>query len=352
MRPARRLRFRAVRARGGVFRASVVLLVMAAVGGPTRPLAAQDTHVLVVAGLGGEPSFRATFVEWGSRLVDAATRAGVPVDRVVFLAEDPSADPDRIRARSTREEVERAFREIGERASAGDRVLVVLIGHGAGAGPDSRVSLPGPSLRAADYADLLDALSGRQVAVVNVASASGDFVPVLAGEGRVIVTATRSAAQRNASVFGGFFVEAFAGGGADLDRDGRVSLLEAFEYARRETEREYRDRGLIATEQALLEDRTEGRGVALPMEEEGVGSLAARFFLSGAPAPVVAGDEAASEQLLRLYSERERIEDAMADLRRRRATMPPARYDAELEELAVELARVGREIRVLEGGDR
>jgi hypothetical protein len=304
---------------------------------------------LIVAGLGGEPQYRESFLEWGTQLGDAAMEAGVKPENVIFLAENPEAAAGRVRARSTREEVERAFREIAERASPEDRVLVVLIGHGTGSGGESRVSLPGGSLLLSDYQRLVDLLSPRMVAFVNVASASGDFAAELAGEGRVVVTATRSSQQRNATIFGGHFVRAFVGDGADLDRDGRVSILEAFEFGRQETERHYRDRGLISPEQALLEDRAEGSGVPLPMEDDAVGNLAARFFLESVVPASVAGDANAA-RLRELYLRQEALEVEIATLGQRRGTMEPAAYQAALEPLLLELATVGQEIRRIEEG--
>jgi len=313
---------------------------------------AQETHLLVIAGLGGDAEFRGNFLDWGTRLVDGAAAAGVPSGNITFLAENPEADPERIHARSTAEEIEAAFADIGARAAPEDRVMVVLIGHGSGSGADSRVSIPGPSLTVADYDRLLATLAPRSVALVNTASASGDFVPALAGEGRVVVAATRSAQQRNATIFPRHFVEAFAGEGADLDRDGRVSLLEAFEYARQETERHFRDRGLLTSEQALLEDRAGGRGVTLPMEESEVGTLAARFFLqSVVPATVVVDGEEA-EEIRRLYQEQDRLETAIAQLGQRRGTLGEEAYQEQLQTLLLRLATIGQEIRAIEEAGR
>jgi hypothetical protein len=209
------------------------------------------------------------------------------------------------------------------------------------------VSLPGRSLTLADYRGFLELLEPRPVAFVNAASASGDFASALAGEGRVVVTATRSAQQRNATIFGGHFVRAFVGDEADLDRDGRVSILEAFEFARQETERHYRDLGLISPEQALLEDRAQGGGVPLPMEDDAVGILAGRFFLeSVVPASVAGGANA--ERLRELYLRQEALEVEVATLGQRRELLGPSEYQAALEPVLVELATVGQEIRRLE----
>ena len=325
-------------------------LLLLALLWPAAPVRAQETHLLIVSGLGGDLQYSEQFVDWGLRMVEAAEAAGLPSDNIRFLAEDPGTAPGRIAARSTREEVESAIRNLADASAPKDRVLIILIGHGGGSGAESRVSMPGRSLRASEYGLLLEQLAPRTVAFVNLASASGDFIPVLTGEGRIVVTATRSSRQRNAALFGGYFVEAFAGEGADTDRDGRISLLEAFEFARIETERYYTDLGLIASETALIEDRLDGMGATGPTSEIGVGQLASRFFLESAIPTVIAGDDGTSQRLRALYAEQARLEEEVALLGQRRETMIPEAYRTALEALLVELAQTGNEIRELEEG--
>lgn len=336
--------------------ALVLAAISAAPLAPTEETkaAAQEVHLLIISGLGGDPVYRAQFVDWGTKLVTAARAAGVPEANITFLAESPEAAPSIIDGRSTRVEVERVIGEIDRRATAQDQVMIVLIGHGGGTGPASRVSLAGGSatggsLAATDYARLLAELSPRRIAFVNLASGSGDFVPALAGEGRVIVTATRSATQRNAPLFGGHFVEAFAGSGADLDRDNRVSILEAFEFARQQTERHYREAGLLASEAAKIEDRAGGEGVLLPMEGTEVGAVASRFFLRSSAPTASPADPAIAARLRELYAEQDRIENSVADLTRRSGSMEAQAYQAALQPLLIELARLGQEIRRIEG---
>ncbi len=328
-------------------RLALALPVLAALG---SPLHGQETHVLIISGLGGEAEYSERFVEWGLGMMEAARGAGVAEANVRFLAEDAEAAPGRIHGRSEREEVERAFLELAADSAPEDRVLVLLIGHGGGVGADSRVSMPGRSLRASEYRGLVEALAPRTVALVNLASASGDFVPVLSGEGRIVVTATRSSRQRNAALFGGYFVEAYAAEDADTDRDGRISLLEAFEYARIETDRYYADRGLIASETALLEDRSEGAGEPEPGADSGIGQLAARFFLESAVPTEITGTDARAERLRALYGEQARLEDELARLRQSEGPMAPEAYRAALEALLVALAGAGAEIREMEAG--
>lgn len=330
---------------------AALLLALLPLAPGAAALRAQETHVLVVSGLGGEPQYQEEFVDWGLKMLDAALAAGVPEKNLVFLAEDPSAAPGRIRARSTREEVERAVDEIAASAAPDDRVLILLIGHGSGSGEDSRVSIPGPSLRASEYEGLIERLAPRTVAVVNVASASGDFVPVLAGDNHIVVTATRSSRQRNAAIFGGYFVEAFEDENGDTDRDGRVSILEAFEYARQQTERYYSDRGLIKSETALIEDRPDGEGSETPLTEMGVGLLASRFFLESTVPTELGADPETAARLRELYETQDRLEGEVARLRQQQDSLDPDAYRTTLDSLLVDLAQTGSEIRELEGGN-
>lgn len=320
----------------------------AASSGPASALAAQESHLVVVQGLGGTPEMEERFSRWAIRIVDAAReRFGLAEESVVYLAPRPEKDPDRIADRSTRESVERVLDETAGRADPGDRVLVVLIGHGNWDGERSRFSMPGPDLTAADFAALLKPFEDQTVALVNAASSSGEFLPVLSGPRRIVVTATQSGRESNATEFGRFFSEALAGEGADADRDGSISLLEAFRYARTEVERHYEEQNLLLTEHARLDDDGDGEGTAAPQGGEGEGSLAARFVLSGGPNV----EEGADPRLRALYDERRALEEEVRDLRARKDEMPDGAYQDSLERLLVKLARISREIRGLEGAE-
>lgn len=322
-----------------------LVLALAAGWGTPAPVEAQDLHVLVVTGLGGEARYRTSFHEWALTILTAARdRFGVPVERTIYLGERVETDPERIRERSTRENVEAAFREIGERSRPGDRVLVVLIGHGTASPEGARFNLPGPDPSAAEWGAMLAGLSGREVAFVNTGSSSGDFIPALAGEGRIVVTATRSGREQNETVFPRFFAEALTSPDADLDKDGEISLLEAFEYVRQEVARFYREAGRIQTEIALLDDTGRGVGSRAPGVDGEDGERARRFRMGGSAAraaAAVANDPA----LAPLLDRRRGLEDDVAAIRGQRATLGEAEYERRLEELLVELALVSREIR-------
>lgn len=304
------------------------------------------THLLIITGLSGEPRFAQDYARWGSELAGAAVeKHGLDAANVAWLAE--RADVHRaVRAASTRENVERELRALVARAGAADRVVILLFGHGSFADGETRINLPGPDITGRELASLLAPLKTQRVAVVNAASASGGYIQDLAAPNRVVITATRSGMERNETVFGRHFVAALTGTDADTDKDGRVSLLEAFEYARQEVEREYQRGNRLRTEHAVLDAIGDGKGVAAVDATSPHAQFAATFHLGRAGGAAAA----ASPELRRLYGEKERIEGELAALRARRGSMAESEYEAALEKLLVELSLNTQAIRRLEGG--
>jgi len=305
-------------------------------------LAAQ-THVIIVTGASGEPQYAASFHTAGSSLVDAlVAKHGLTPEDVIYLAEDPARDKTRIDGKSSKQELTQAIARVAARARAGDRVLLILIGHGSHAGRDSRFNLPGPDLTAAELGVMLEPLRAMQVAVVNTASASGDFVSVLSARNRVVVTATKSSYERNETLFPKYFVAAFATAGADTDKDQRVSLLEAFTYAKREVARAYETDSRLPTEHAMLDDDGDRRGSAEPDARAGDGAVARRFIVGARTGNAVAVGNGADRALV---MRKEQLEAQVDSLRRRKETMTAEAYERELERLLVDLARVNQTLR-------
>ena len=337
---------------GGVLAAAV----WSAAYTPSARAAATDQWLVVVTGLSGEERFRRQFHEQATSLIDAAvTRWGMPEDQVVYLAEDPSLDPARITGRSTGEQIRASLTNVAAHTAPGDAVVIVLIGHGSGGEGEPKLNLPGRDLTAHEWARLLDPLEGRSVAFINAASASGGFIEEISAPNRITITATRSGRERTETRFAEFFVEAFAEQGADTDKDGGISMLEAFEYAREEVARSYEEEGILLTEHALLDDDGDGSGTQEPDPATGDGAVARRFFLgevAGAPAGVTGMPTGADPELVALYAEKSRLEGAIEDLKALRETMSEADYEDSLETLLVDLALTTRDIERVEEGTR
>jgi hypothetical protein len=322
---------------GVSFRAFVVLAALACgVAGSPQPAAAQDTYLVVVTGVQGDDEHGAQFYKWANAILDVAKgKGGIPDANITYLADKVERDPARIRGRSTRENVEKALADLAERARPGDEVFIVLFGHGSYDGRQSAFNLPGPDLTVPDYARLLGKMKSGRIVFVNTASSSGEFAKGLAGPGRTIVTATKTGGERNETRFPIYFVEAFTTEGADKDRNGRISVQEAFDYARAKVQQTFEKEGYILSEHAMLEDG--GTGIA------GTVFLASDRARSAATANV-------TDPALRAALEEQRgLEDQIAGLRLRKASMPADQYEQELERLLTALAQKTRAVQQLEG---
>jgi hypothetical protein len=300
--------------------------------------------LLIVVGLAGDPEHGKTFQAWGTKLAEASVRLGIPPERLVYLADQPAEGASNVSGRATREEIGKAIEKIAAEAAPEDLVFITLIGHGTFNNGRALFNLPGPDMGPADFNALLKKLPTKQVVFVNAASASGPFVAELSGPGRTIVTATRNGAENFATLFGGHFVDALTSEAADADKNKRISVLEAFNFAKAETARAYEREGFLATEHALLDDDGNKEGSQAPEMAGPDGKVAAVLSLG------VAGDDGlpAEPKLRALHLERRDLERRIEALRLLKDNMEPARYASELEKLATAIALKTREIREAE----
>jgi hypothetical protein len=310
----------------------LVGLACFAVLGLARPVAAQDTQLIVIVGSGGDEEHSTRFHKWASEVVDAAKKRGVPAGNVAYLGE--AQDPAHVNGRATKENVTKAFQDAAKRAKAEDELFVLLIGHGSFDGKIGAFNILGPDLTAGDYATLLDLFKTQKISFVNTASASGAFLQGLAGPNRAIVTATKTGGERNETRFPEFFVEALNGETADTDRNGRVSVQEAFNYALAKVKDAYEKEGHILTEHATLDDGNEGKFAATQF-------LAPRGSRAAANAP-------ADPAMRALLEQRDALEEQIAQLRLKKDSMDAARYEEQLEKLLTDLALKTRAMRELE----
>jgi hypothetical protein len=295
------------------------------------PLFAQDTHLLVVVGVGGDEDHVKSFNKYALAIMDAAKKHGMPDANITYLGENPDQSGGRMKARATRENVSKAFTDLAAQAKANDDLFVVLIGHGSFDGKTAAFNLPGPDLTADDYGTLLKKFPTQKIVFVNTASSSGAFVQALAGPARTIVTATRTGGERNETRFAQYFVEAFDTDSADRDRNGRVSVQEAFDYAAQKVKAVYEQEGHILTEHATLDDSAQGK-------------LASAQFLAPERSRTVAA-QSLDPAYRTLLEQRDALERQVADLRLRKDSMDAKQYDEQLEKLVTDLALKTRAIR-------
>ena len=298
--------------------------------------------LLIVVGLAGDPEHGATFHKWGTQLAESSARLGVPPERLAYLVDAPGEGDKHVTGKSTREEIGKAFDNIAKQATPEDVVFVTLIGFGTAQGGDAKFNLPGPDMTPMDFDAQLKKLPTKQIVFVNTASASGPFVEALSGPGRTIVTATRNGAETYATVFGGYFIDALTSDAADADKNKRITVLEAFTYAKNEVARAYERQGTLSTEHALLDDNGDKEGTQDPSAATAKDGKVASIVALGS---TEASDLPTDPKLRALVVERQDLERQIETLRLLKEQMEPAKYSTELERLATALARKTQEIR-------
>ncbi len=309
--------------------ASLVLIILIAASSAAQKND-PNKFAVIVNGPGGEAEYTKQFTEWTTSLGS-------------ILSQRYNFDPNKIKVladkSATAEEVKRTFTSLKSELDVNNVLFVFLIGHGSYDGKEAKFNLVGPDLSAADYNQLLTALPTKRIIVFNMASASGEFVKPLSAKGRIVVTATRNGQETNATRFTGFFIAALKATDGDTDQDGHTSILEAFVYANRLTEEFYKRAGRLATEHALLDDNGDGVGREKP--EAGEGLLARATYLDS----LSVDEAAATAATARLLKERARLEGEIEQHIARKGNIPEPEYEATLERLFIELAKVNRSIK-------
>lgn len=308
--------------------ASAALLAVAGAAA-AAPVAAERPTVIVVAGAEGEAEFAPDIALQLDTWARVSAEAGAKFIAIGGEVDVGQPDYDKLKKTLATEEQD------------GAELWLVMVGHGTFDGREAKLNLRGPDVSATELAAWLEPFR-RPLAVINATSSSAPFMAKLAAPGRVVVTATRSGHEQNYARFGRFLAEALPDLKSDLDKDGQVSLLEAFLIASHRTLEFYKTENRLATEHALIDDNGDGLGTpaewfrvvrAVKQAREGAaldGARAHQFHLV----------RSAAEQLLssETRARRDALELEIAGLRERKADMPEGRYFRELEQRLLELA--------------
>ncbi|MEO6212333.1 MAG: hypothetical protein ABIP65_01780 [Vicinamibacterales bacterium] len=318
-------------------RATVVVVFVIFVSMLLSPRAAraQQRFALVVSGASGGEQYAAQYAAWTAALARVFTER-LKMDRGAVTILSDSAQPSES---ATADNVRRAISAVRTVMTRDDLFLIVLIGHGTFDGVDAKFNLVGRDLESADWAALLKTVPGRLV-VVNTTAGSFPFIERLSAPRRIVISATDSVAQRFDTVFAQYFIRAFDDDSADLDKNQRISLWEAFASAGAGVRRHYQQRGQLATERALIDDNGDGigRGVG---EDGDDGSSASRTYLDESLPGAAPTDEA----LVKLLQRKSLLETEMEELKIRRSFLSADQYAQEFERIMIDLARVSSEIR-------
>jgi hypothetical protein len=298
---------------------------------------AGERFALVVTGASGGDLYASKYDTWRDEFTTTLRdKFHYAPERTIVLAEKESAGVQT----ATREHVRRALAELRGRMTKDDQLLVLLIGHGTSIdGDEAKFNLVGPDMSAAEWADLLKPIPGRLV-FVNTTAASFPFLRRLAGRNRVILTATDSAAQQFETMFAEYFVKAFDDAAADVDKNRRVSIWEAFTYASAAVRQAFEQKGQLPTERSLLDDT--GAGIGREAQTPGDDGAVARITYLEPEPPLALPADVEQAALVRRRAE---LEAQLEALKARKESTPADDYDAELEKILVELSRVGAQLR-------
>jgi hypothetical protein len=296
----------------------------------------KSKFAIILSGVGGEEAYSQQFAKWATSLqATLIGKLGFDDKQTLLLIERPGEG----QLRSTADEVKKAFAAVRASIKPDDSLFIFMIGHGSSDSKQYKMSLVGPDLTAADYASLIKSLNTRRVVIINMTSASGDFLKPVASEGWITVTATRSGQEQNATRFPEYFIGALGNPEADQDKNGRVSVLEAFDFAVKGTANFFEQQGRLATEHALIDDNGDGTGHQ--KSEGGDGNLAKSTYFDSLPQQQAGGDA----ELAKLFSERMRLEGQIEQLKVQKDKMKVEEYESALERLFVDLATLNQKIR-------
>ncbi len=299
-------------------------------GGPESSASARSTMIVVV-GASGTPEYGAMFAAWADKWQQLAGKSNTDCQQLGLGKAEVS----------DRDQLQQSIEAISSASTT--PVWIVMIGHGTYARNVAKFNLRGRDVSATELAGWLGSVK-RPLVIINCASSSGPFVNRLSGPGRVVVTATKSGAEQNFTRFGQYFADAMGSLKSDLDHDDEVSVQEAFVRASAEVQRFYDADQRLATEHALIDDNGDGKGTPATMfrgsraiakakdgsELDGKSALKRTLSPDGKRLPLTETE----------WQQRADLETELEALRNRRSDLSEEAYDAELEKVLIQLAKL------------
>ena len=281
------------------------------------------TFYVNIAGLGGELDYTQRFKMWADDIDGSLKKAGGDATVTTMIA--PHV-----------EEIRTRFAELAKQVKPADALVVLMIGHGSYDGRDYKFNITGPDLTATELASLLDRVPAQRQLVVNMTSCSGGSIEQLRRVNRIVISATKTGSEKNATNFARYFVEALREPAADTDKNESVSALEAFRYAQAKTTEFFDTQKRLATEHSVIEDTGKGMGERTATAENGEGKLAGAFTVVRLGANAAAARDPNKRPLL---DKKEQLEQAIEKLKFEKAAMPAQEYKRQLSQLLLELAK-------------
>jgi len=270
------------------FRTAIALLLLLLLFGlGTSTAEASQQHVLLVGGINGDPDQLREKSQSISRLHQYFTEvAKVPASNLTVLTE-PDSLVHHLGGTSTRDALFQSLETIASHVEPGDDVIFYFVGQANIVNEKLRFNLPGPDLTHEDLAVALAPIQAARMLIVLDCPGAGLATASLTGPNRIFIAGARSD-QPHSTRFSQFFSLALGDRASDLDSDGQVSLLEAFQIAAQNIDAIYRDQRLMKNETPLLEDDNDAEPSQAPWRFASTGKdgrLAAAYFPGNTPTP-------------------------------------------------------------------
>ena len=308
-------------------------------------------YVLLIVGLGGSQEYREKFhkylYETRKNLIE---KFQFSEDNIIALAESRSDEENFIDEISTAENIKAQFSYLSKKVTDKDDIYIFLFGHGSFDGKNAMFNIPRRDLKDSEYAELVQTLNARRIIFINTTSCSAPFITHLSAPKRIIITATKSGTERNETVFPQFLIEAMNSSASDLDKNGDLSVLEAFQYASERTARWYEESDHLATEHPLLEDTGDKLAYgAEQLVDYAEGSLSGiTYLLERTRAIEIAMASTGDSVLAKLFLEQKKINQEISLLKAEKTNYTERDYFAILELLFIRLAKISDEIEKIE----
>jgi hypothetical protein len=299
---------------------------------------------ILLSGVSGDPELKKEYLKEIQDLHSVLVNSlGFSRNQIAVLFDDPSKDPGLIQYESTRDNLQAVCLKLAGQVQKEDLVFVFIEGHGDYDGKIYKLNLVGRDPTAEDLAAILYVIPAQHFIVINATNCSGGSIPALSQNGKIVVSATKSGMEKNLTHFGRYFVDAFKNDAGDSDKNGRVSILEAFSYARQKVEEYYDNEGSLQTEHAVLDDNGDAQAQSKPAPENGEGLLARNTSLDAGVRPDAQANRTPEQQKLAI--EAQELEKQIEALKYAKGNMPEAEYEKKLEELLLGLARINAKLK-------
>ena len=307
-------------------------------------------YAVIFGGAAADETYQNQFRQWTLKLQEILVRDyRYPADHITLLLGRGDSETPTIAGPCRLDTILAAMEQLQKKVRAGDQITIFFIGHGTSDDQDAKFVIAGPDITGAKFAEILEGFHDQDLAVVNTTSSSHPFCSALSAPGRVIVCATRSAAEKYDTTFARFLLAALESHAADRDKNGRVSLFEIFLFVRQKVNSWYAEQDRLPSEHPTLDENGDGRLQTDPDPARDDGGLAQIADVDSLATllPEAVAEGPALKTLRKLTARVRALERSIILLRHQKTEMSDRDYWQQMEPLLIDLARSSRRMRNL-----